>query len=117
MNGRMLRLSILALSFFSVLTAGCVSSSAQMNDMMAKWVGSSQHDLILKWGPPTYAKSDGGDGTILVYEQQRTRTSVGDFPPPSNPDPQPSQTRIYLVKRTFYVNSQGVIYSWQWEGL
>ncbi len=120
LNGRMLRLAPLALSIFSVFTASCVSASKQMNDMMASWVGRSQQDLTHEWGPPTYTTSDGGDGTILVYEQQRTRTSVGDFSPSFSPNPEPSQSHtqvVYVVKRMFYVNSKSVVYSWQWQGL
>ena len=92
---------------------GCTSTS----DVMQSWVGNTQHDLILKWGPPTRTASDGADGIILIYEY----TSSGQIPGQAYVGaggvvfytaPQSTQR---TATRMFYVNSAGVIYSWRWQ--
>lgn len=98
-----------------LLLSGCTSISDNMNS----WVGSTQHDLILKWGPPTRTTSDGADGTILVYEytsnggQIPGQAYVGAGGVVFYTAPQSTQR---TATRMFYVNGEGVIYSWRWEG-
>jgi hypothetical protein len=72
--------------------AGC--SFATTSDAMQSWVGNTQHDLILKWGPPTRTASDGAGGVVFYTAPQSTQRTA---------------------TRMFYVNREGVIYSWRWQ--
>ena len=94
-----------------------LTACTTVSDTMQSWVGSTQHDLILKWGPPTRTASDGADGMILIYEY----TSSGQIPGQAYVGaggvvfytaPQSTQR---TATRMFYVNSEGVIYSWRWQ--
>jgi hypothetical protein len=98
------------------LFVGCTS----INDTMQSWVGSHQHDLILSWGPPTRSTSDGADGWILIYEYDR---NGGQIPGKAYRGADGAtyytapQNTGYTAQRMFYVHSDGIIYSWRWQGI
>lgn len=107
-----MRSRVLAVSCLLVVLAGCTTT----NDIMQAWVGSTPHELILKWGPPTRAAPDGADGYIMIYEftargqvpgQAYTVGGVVYYTAP--------QTSERVSTRMFYVNAEGSIYSWRWE--
>jgi hypothetical protein len=96
--------------------AGCVSPSQTMQT----WVGHHQSELIASWGPPQSTASDGAGGTILIYggyvnlgqqPGQIVNNGYGNY---SYTAP---QQQGYQRSRMFYVNSNGIIYSWRWQGL
>ena len=103
----------LALSF----SIGCASLSPSKN--MQSWVGAHQSKLILSWGPPTRTASDGAYGTILIYEYDR---NMGQIPGRAtvNSDGSVSytapQSNHYVASRMFWVNAEGTIYNWRWNG-
>lgn len=78
---------------FCLLNTGCISQIIEQNNaIMQSWVGERESKLIAEWGPPPAVRDDGQGGRVLVY---------GNF------------NGAY---RMFYVNSNGVIYSWRWQG-
>src|SRR2546425_642135 len=96
---------------------GCVSG---INNAMQSWVGHHQSDLIASWGPPQSTASDGKRGTILIYRRyvtlgqapgQVTATGYGNY------NYTAPQQNGYEQSRMFYVDSNGIIYSWRWQGL
>lgn len=90
----------------------------QLTEVMESWTGSHQAKLIASWGPPSRTTSDGIGGTILIYENYRSRQlpgrayKMGDswfYTAPKECG--------YTSSRMFYVNEDGYIYRWRWQGL
>jgi hypothetical protein len=99
--------------------SGCLSTSS-IDDTMASWVGSHQHDLILKWGPPTRSTSDGADGWILIYEFDRDGGQIpghADLGYDGSVYYTAPQSTGYVAQRMFYVHKDGIIYAWRWNGV
>lgn len=96
----MKRLACLALL---IALTGCAS----INKDMQAWNGRTSQQLILQWGPPARSTTDGAGGEVLVYERWVPRTFV----------PYLGWIGGYTATRMFYVNPEGVIYNWRWQGL
>ncbi len=93
-------------------TLGCAS----VNSQMQSWVGHHQSELIASWGPPDRTASDGNGGVVLIYGSYR---DFGQTPGKVYSDGSYTAPRAngYYATRMFYVNADGVIYSWRWKGL
>lgn len=86
-------LSMLILIFF----LSCTSTKKTLNS----WLGLTKQQLIMSWGPPTRAASDGGSGEILVYASQgyyAGYNGVGGF--------------TYWDYKYMYIDNSGKIYYW-----
>ena len=100
-----------------VCLAGCASLTP--SKAMQSWVGQQYGDMMLKWGPPTRTAPDGRGGQIVIYEYNR---DMGQTPGRAvrNPDGSVSytapQSNGYVATRMFWVNADGVIYNWRWQG-
>lgn len=100
----------------ALLLMGCAS---KINEMMDSWVGHHQSDLIAQWGPPNEVSSDGQGGAILIYYKW---VDLGQKPGEINTDMMGNATytapekRGYRRVRMFYVNAEGFIYRWRWQG-
>jgi hypothetical protein len=100
--------------FIAALLVGCVGQTMQ------SWVGHTQSELIAAWGPPTSRDFDGSGGTILIYNKS---VNIGQQPGYIQPDNMGGynytapQQQTYNKIRMFYVNSQGIIYAYKWQGL
>ena len=98
-------------------TIGCAS---RVNQLMDSWVGSHKADLIRSWGPPQQIHSDGAEGEILVYGGY---VNLGQTPGKvtydylGNPQYTAPTQQGYQKTRMFYVNKDGLIYHWRWQGL
>ena len=100
---------IILLVFFVIGLSGCVTSSHRLSDAMDSWKGSHQSELIASsWGPPARTTPDGKGGTVLIYEKYQT-VHTGDS--------RYSHYKkiIHVGTRMFYVNKDGIIYSWRWK--
>jgi len=109
-----------------ILITSITGCGAHMNKVMSSWMGHHSSHLIASWGPPQRVLDDGSGGKIMVWEQVRTFTTPGQATTQpygilSNPSYQttyyPPQTTGYSASRTFWVNSEGIIYNWAWKGL
>lgn len=85
---------------------------------MASWVGQPQSELIAAWSPPNRTAPDGAGGTVLIYGAY---VNLGQTPGTVYPQGgqvryTPSQQHGYVRTRMFYVNSDGIIYRWRWQG-
>jgi hypothetical protein len=100
----------------AIATSGC---AAQINSAMSTWVGHHQSELIRSWGPPSRTASDGQGGTVLIYDSY---VDMGQTPGTAYTDPYGNvryttpQQNGYARTRMFYVNADGYIYSWRWQG-
>jgi len=112
-NTRRLIAYVLVMLLF---TSGCAS---KVNEVMQSWVGKHQSDLIQAWGPPQQTAGDGKDGTILIYSSYvnlgQTPGQVTSYSPGYATYTTPQQ-QGYQRTRMFYVDKEGYIYSWRWQG-
>lgn len=98
-----------------------------MNDVMQSWVGAHESQLYMHWGPPTQVLDDGAGGKIVVYainrqyvRPGRATTTVTDYGfgyAEATTTYDPPQVIEWSVYRAFWVNRQGYIYNWAWEGI
>jgi hypothetical protein len=105
----------IVIAILAVITlSSCVSKT------MDAWVGQHQSKLIASWGPPTRTSIDGKGGSVLIYEKyvdfgQRPGTARTDgYGRTTYTAP---QQRGYIKNRMFYVDQNGIIYSWRSRGL
>jgi len=107
---------VLSLLILIPLLTDCGS----INKTMQSWEGHHKSELYQKWGPPTRTTDDGLGGEILIYETWintgQTAGQVYQNPNGSIGYTAPKQNG-YLRTRMFYVNKNGIIYSWRWQGL
>lgn len=98
-------------------TCGC---AANINKNMQSWVGHQQSELILAWGPPSRIMPDGNGGAVLIYEgfvnlgQSPGRGTVDAW---GNITYTAPQQQGWARSRMFYVDREGKIYAWRWQGL
>lgn len=104
--------------------AGCTSISQTMQ----AWVGHPFSALIAAWGPPDKTLSDGRGGQIVIYthtaryveppistttyEQNTTEESETEQ---STTVYNPEVVEVYTSYRMFFINADGIIYSWAYR--
>lgn len=110
------RLFTAGMLLVAVLSVGCASS---INKKVQSWMGHHQSQLIAEWGPPNQTAPDGAGGTILIYGAY---VNLGQTP--GSVYQQDNQVRYtnpqqqgYTRTRMFYVNQDGIIYRYRWQGL
>lgn len=108
--------AILAALVLATAVVGCAST---INENMQSWVGHHQSELIQAWGPPTRTASDGKGGRVLIYEHW---VDLGQRPGtvravPGGATYTEPERQGYTQTRMFYVDRNGRIYSWRWQGL
>jgi hypothetical protein len=114
---------------------------------MKSWLGCQSSDLVAKWGPPQNVMRDrNGEIWTYFYQREWTTpghsetTSTGSAqtygsfhssnifgPAGYTGDTRsqgnafttytPPQTHGYNARRTFFINEQGKIYRYAWQGL
>ena len=75
-----------------VMTSGCALRSRQMR----QWEGAHISAVIQGWGPYDRTSPDGQGGLIYTFYEPRNGRDA---------------------ERHFYVNEEGIVYSWRWEGI
>lgn len=88
---------MISLLIVSVLVFGCTSQK----QIMDSWMNSSEHDIIMSWGPPSASNSDGNGGKVLTWSNPLYLTL-----------PNGQALNMYQYK-DMYINSSGKIYSWR----
>lgn len=119
-----------SLLILTLLLAACVTGEEEVSAMMASWVGHTENELLLKWGPPVERHPDGAGGEIIVYRKVQVDTTTnpwGNRPgrivydskgnatyyPPKTAQ---TYTNTSVMVRMFFVNSDHRIYAWRWQG-
>jgi hypothetical protein len=113
-----------ALLFGLVLLAGC-ATTAGYEQMLNTWMGSTEIDLVRKWGPPLGAYDGGGSrfltwessgqvyvpGTAPSYQTQFIGNTAYTTPVGGSP----GYTVMKRCRTTFELRN-GVVSSWRWDG-
>ena len=90
---------------FSFIMAAChTMREATQEDLDRAFLGCTKVEIIDMMGPPTREVSDGGDGTILVYEHHQNSTTIST----SNQNHTYYNTETGKSVSYFYMNSEGV---------
>jgi hypothetical protein len=110
------KLNLVFMMGLSIILLGCV---AHINNMMQSWVGHHQSELIASWGPPDQISTDGKGGSVLIYGSY---VNLGQTPGQATINGNQitytaPQQNGYRRTRMFYVDKDGYIYSWRWQGL
>lgn len=121
-------LNVACLSF-GPTKAQIQEADRKTSQLMASWMGHTEHELLLSWGPPESRVSDGDGGSILTYRFHRNQGSTNGYVQHYgfyNSQGQwvsfgdsyvPPQDLSYDAIRVFYVDQGGRVYSWRWKGL
>lgn len=97
-------------------------------------MGHHYSDVVGEWGPPTRVLDDGAGGQMIIWEETVSYTTPGHATtkrsdtiisgggrvlsePSYDTTYIPPETTTYTKSRTFWVNSEGIIYNWAWKGL
>ncbi len=131
----------LVTSIIATLLVGCASP----DKVMQSYMGHHYSDLVANWGMPQQKTPDGQGGEIWIYLQNRQWTTPGQANTTvygtgntygnlsgnsygatyqgntsvygtANTTYTPPQTRQWIARRTFFINSQGIIYRYAWQG-
>jgi len=87
----------------------------KINETMNSWLNHNKNELLRSWGPPTTVFPIDNGGGIWSYHWigQTSGSAHKHSDGYVHIDP-PQQ---YTIKRQFYINSNGLIYSYRWEGM
>jgi hypothetical protein len=116
---KLYNLSLIFLVITVIFFSGCgYRAKKAINKEMQSWVGRHQSELITSWGQPNNTDIDGQGGTILIYSQF---VDLGYDPGhPSDPFGRYSfkapRQKGYYKMRMFFINPDGYIYNYKWEG-
>jgi hypothetical protein len=108
-----------------LFSSGCgkavkgADQASTVTRIMDSWVGHYESELLAAWGPPTSTGPDGKGGKAITYESlkgiwgnEKDKHIVGGAHYSTKP-----RQEGYAATRIFYVNEEGIIYSWKWSGL
>jgi hypothetical protein len=78
---------VLILIFFCACTS--------QREIMDSWLGSTKHQLLTEWGPPSQTSDDGDGGEILVFTSSTFYNNA-----------------VFYRNKIFYVGKDKKIYRW-----
>lgn len=133
--------SILICIVFAILLVGCASP----DKVMQSYLDHHYSELVANWGPPHEKMSDGKDGEIWTYYYNRQYTTPGYANTSISGNANsygnvyrnpygasysgnstvygnatttytPPQVHNVSSRRTFFVNGEGMIYRYAWQG-
>lgn len=132
-------------AFLSLTLLGLLCGCATPDKVMQSYLGRHYSELVANWGPPQQKMPDGQGGEIWSYAQDREFTTPGhantqtsatvyetgtiranpyganysgnaNLYGQSHTTYTPPTTRRWMARRTFFVNGEGVIYRYAWQG-
>lgn len=136
----------LPLTALLLLAACSSTPKQSVDDVMKGFMGSQSSDLVARWGPPQNIMKDKEGEIWIYYQNHHwvnpgysytTSTGSADtrgtyhggsiFGGPgysgntvgqgqSQTTYMPAKTQGYTATRTFFINSQGMIYRYAWRG-
>ncbi len=97
-----------------VLFASCYTQKP-ISSVMNSWIGTSEHDVIMRMGSPTSTASDGADGKIIRYEQSHSTTTYNENPYYRNKYDASVIANTYnnTMYKEFFINKDGKVYNWR----
>ncbi len=110
------------------------SPGEKISETMASWLNNHYSQLLASWGPPQQVFDDGLGGRILNYTMNRqfyfpgtsqtnTTARVTSYDnyiwgsATSRTVYNPARIYGYTAYRMFWINKNGIIYNWKWQGL
>ena len=110
----MKKILLLCVSILLVtIITGCATQKkrkAELDSIMNSWTGYHISAVIQKWGPETKITGDGKGGNIYTWEKTWQTNAYYDY----NKVYQPPQNRY--CNKNFYVNKEGIVYAWRYDG-
>ena len=97
------------------LTSCATFYAKQVDDMMKTWLNASKDQLLLQWGPPSETFRDGKGGEIWTYTF--TNQTTGYAYTDSYGHTYWRSPQQYQVVRQFFINEDGIIYAYRWQGI
>jgi hypothetical protein len=111
--------------------AGCAMG---MSNTMDSWMGHHFSEVVGSWGPPQQIMDIGEGNRLFIWIEDRSYTTPGTTTTTQTGNATmagntaygqgqttttytPPQTTPMQATRTFWVNSEGIIYRWAWKGL
>jgi len=122
----------------AILTLGLSEGWHARERTMESWVGGSESNLIMAWGPPAGEYPDANGGKVVVFTEQRMSVSPGYANTTTTGSATgyaygntayaygqaqstttyiPPQVHQWQVFRAFRINSFGTIVGYSWRGL
>lgn len=104
-----------------VVVCACTSldkTASVEREVMDSWKGQTKASLLQVWGAPSKVTSDGQGGEILVFDDPTVFPQMGQvYANPVNRSAYyTTQPNVVTRSRMFYVNKDGIIYSWLCQG-
>jgi hypothetical protein len=108
---------------FAVFAISCGTNSktprqprkSKLQITMESWVGHSKAEIINSWGPPT-STYNMGDGNLILTWENTWQTGGGSTYYDYFGRQQYNAPQYSKCKKSIYINSSGIIYSWRYEG-
>jgi len=95
-----------------ILVSKGFKKDSNTENVLNSWINHNKNELLEKWGPPTtYLPMDNGGQIWSYHSQGQTSGSAYTFYPYTLIKP-PKQ---WTSKTHFYINNEGIIYSWRYE--
>ena len=113
----MKKIIIVVITLFIIfsLTSCATIYAKRIDDMMKSWIGDTKQHLLQKWGPPTDIFDNGEDGEIWTYSFYRQTTGYATKTNRGNIFWRAPQQ--YEAVRQFYIDKDGLIFAYRWQGL
>jgi len=111
---KLIKLIVITTVIIFIFTS-CVSIiSKKIDEMMNSWLGANKDQLIMQWGPPSEIFDNGDDGEIWTYSY--TNQTSGYAYTNNYGQTFWRAPQRYKVVRQFYINKDGIIYAYRWQG-
>jgi hypothetical protein len=112
---KLMRLTVATITVMVFLSSCVILMAAQVNGQMKTWIGQSKQQLLMQWGPPSATFDDGNGGEVWTYESFRQTIGVAQTNSYGQTLYRPPQQ--YRAVRQFYIDRNGTIYSYRWQGV
>ncbi len=104
----------LLLIFISILLISCYETRYEpVNKTLDPYIGKSEHEVILRLGPPTKTTDDGAGGHIIDYESTFLYAENELNTVPYDKTLTTTTTIPITHYLQFYIDKTGIIYKWR----
>lgn len=100
---------LLLLIFSSCYTTRIVPISENMN----RYMGKTEHEIIIIFGAPNNITTDGAGGKILVYTQSQSQSNTLYGTIYANQNLAITNTYDNSQYVQFYISEKGIVYNWR----
>jgi len=83
--------------------------------IMDSWLNHDKNELLTSWGPPASVFPIDNGGEIWSYHWIRQTSGYAHEYSDGHIHIDPPQQ--YTIERQFFINKNGIIYNYRWEGI